>query len=74
MKEIGQLIVFVFGFIIVCRATYKSLQRVDFSKLFKPNSATQIRLLILFYSICSGLIVGLGLTEFLGLIVNCIVK
>ncbi len=60
--------IITFGLGTVC--TYISLQRIDFSKLFKPNSSTQIRLLLIFISLS----VGCSLASFFGYLMSLLYK
>ena len=53
----------IWGLCIACSVTlvmYWALQRLDFSKLFKPNSTIQIKIVLLFVSLAIGIICALG--------------
>lgn len=48
---------------IIGIATYFALMALNFSKLFKPNSTWQIKLLAILISIALGLIVASGILD-----------
>lgn len=64
------LISFLVVFILVATLMYVSLQRLDFSKIFKANSTTQIRAVIVCVSAAIGFIIAIGFNELLNLILN----
>ena len=49
---------------------YIAFQRIDFSKIFKPNSTSQIKLIILFISLSIGIICALGFSALIYSIFN----
>lgn len=51
-------IIFMVLFAIIFGVTYVSLQRIDFSKMFKANSTNYIKLLILVASISTAYLVA----------------
>ncbi len=64
------LVSFFVVFTLVTTLMYVSLQRLDFSKLFKANSTTQIRAVIVCVSAAIGFIIAIGFNELLNLILN----
>lgn len=62
------LVSFFVVFTLVTTLMYVSLQRLDFSKLFKANSTTQIRAVIVCVSAAIGFIIAIGFNELLNLI------
>ena len=64
------LVSFFVVFILVTTLMYVSLQRLDFSKMFKANSTTQIRAVIVCVSAAIGFIIAIGFNELLKLILN----
>lgn len=70
MIEIYRLILFIGLFLIVTALSYVSLQKLNFSKLFKENSTTQIVTILLLVSSAIGFIIAIGFNELIGLIVN----
>ncbi len=58
----------------VCLSTtilmHYCFQALDFSKLFKPNSTFQIRVIILFLSLICGIVCALGVCLLLNSIAN----
>lgn len=64
------LVSFLVVFILVTTLMYVSLQRLDFSKMFKANSTTQIRAVIVCVSAAIGFIIAIGFNELLNLILN----
>lgn len=64
------LVSFFVVFILVTTLMYVSLQRLDFSKMFKANSTTQIRAVIVCVSAAIGFIIAIGFNELLNLILN----
>lgn len=57
-------------FIVVSLLMYTSLQRIDFSKVFKANSTRQIKSIIIVVSVALGFICALGVGEILTIIKN----
>ena len=49
---------------------YIAFQRIDFSKVFKPNSTSQIKSIILFISLAIGIICALGFSALIYSIFN----
>lgn len=64
------LVSFFVVFTLVTTLMYVSLQRLDFSKMFKANSTTQIRAVIVCVSAAIGFIIAIGFNELLNLILN----
>ena len=64
------LVSFFVVFTLVTTLMYVSLQRLDFSKMFKANSTTQIRAVIVCVSAAIGFIIAIGFNELLKLILN----
>lgn len=64
------LVSFFVVFTLVTTLMYVSLQCLDFSKLFKANSTTQIRAVIVCVSAAIGFIIAIGFNELLNLILN----
>ena len=56
-----QFIIFLVLYVIIFGATYVSLQRIDFSKMFKANSTNYIRALILIISLALAYLVSSSL-------------
>lgn len=55
-------------FILVATLMYVSLQRIDFSKMFKANSTVQIKAIIVCISSAIGFMIAMGFGEVLQLI------
>ena len=55
-------------FILVTTLMYVSLQRIDFSKMFKANSTVQIKAIIVCMSSAIGFMIAMGFGEVLQLI------
>ena len=68
--NIYRLILFLGLFLIVTIISYISLQRLDFQKLFKENSTTQIVTITLLISASIGFVIAIGFNELIGLIMN----
>lgn len=68
--ELYLLLSFLVVLILITTLMYVSLQRLDFSKLFKANSTVQIRAIILCVSCTVGVVLALGFCEILELIIN----
>lgn len=49
---------------------YIAFQRLDFSKMFKANSTTQIKVIVLFVSLAIGCIIGVAFSLLLNSILN----
>ena len=57
-------------FVLITTLMYLSMQRLDFSKLFKANSTTQIKAIIVCVSSAIGFMISLGLGNILELILE----
>lgn len=55
-------------FILVTTLMYLSMQRIDFSKMFKANSTVQIKAIIVCVASAIGFMIALGFGEVLYLI------
>ena len=66
--ELYILLFEVVVFILVTTLMYVSMQRIDFSKMFKANSTVQIKAIIVCISSAIGFIMALGFGEVLDLI------
>lgn len=58
-----------FVFFLVFLLMYFSLQSLDFSKLFKPNSAKQINIIVCLLSAVVGIVISFGIGELLTIII-----
>lgn len=64
----NDIVLLVWGLAITLCVTvlmHYSLQSLDFSKLFKPNSTLQIKIIILFISLTCGIVCALGICRML---------
>ena len=68
--SIYQLVVFICIFLLTSTLSYVSMQRLNFENLFKANSTSQIKTLLLLFSFAIGFVISLGVNEILELIKN----
>ena len=71
MTTVLKLVWEVTIFVIVFTSMFIALQRIDFSKLFKPNSTVHIKIVIIFVSaaVAFGVAIGIGeIVELIGII------
>lgn len=54
--------------LIVSGLLYYSFQAIDFSKLFKPNSTLQIKIIMLLVSLSCGVICAFGFCKLMNII------
>ena len=74
MSDIYNLVWFFSIALIVFSLMFFSLQRLDFSKLFKANSGLQINIFIVFISLATSFGVSFGILKIVELIVNIIAR
>ncbi len=70
MIELYLLVWELFAFIAAFMFMYYALNALDFSKLFKPNSTRQIRIIITLVSSAVAFAISFGFGEILKLIAN----
>ena len=70
MNNVYNLVWFFTIALVVFSLMFFSLQRLDFSKLFKANSTVQIKIFIVFISLAVGFGVAMGTLKLVELIVN----
>ena len=56
--------------LIVSGLLYYSFQALDFSKLFKPNSTLQIKIIMLLISVSCGIICAFGFCKLIDIILE----
>lgn len=74
MSDIYNLVWFFSIALIVFSLMFFSLQRLDFSKLFKANSSLQINIFIVFISLATSFGVSIGILKIVELIANIIAR
>ena len=70
MVPIYRVILFWGLFLITTALSYVSLQKLNFSNLFKENSTSQIVTELLLISSAIGFIIAIGFNEIIGLILD----
>lgn len=70
MMSLYQLVVFICIFLLTSTLSYVSMQRLNFENIFKANSTSQIKTLLVLISCAIGFIISLGVNEILELIKN----
>ena len=68
VKFTWEITIFVVSFAFM----FSALQRIDFSKLFKPNSTLQIKIVIIFISMATSFMIALGIGELVDVFINLI--
>ena len=68
MPTVLRLVWEVTIFVIVFTSMFIALQKVDFSKIFKPNSTVQIKIIIISVSASVAFGVAIGIGEIIELI------
>ena len=56
--------------LIVSGLLYYAFQALDFSKLFKPNSTLQIKIILLLISLSCGIVCAFGLCKLMDIILS----
>lgn len=74
MSDILNLVWFFCISLIVFSLMFYSLQKLDFSKLFKSNSTVQIKIFIVFVSLATSFGVSIGILKIVELITNIIAR